>query len=327
MEIPGLVIGGVALVGLFSTCLQCFDLIDTAADQSRSFEFTRVKFEDLHVRLRLWGTALNLNGEPDDILRGADVSVLIERRLPCIRMLFEDVTVMTSKYVLKQSHSTEVVQGRFSSFKDRYLRSQRSLEKEQDETSTVSKARWAIRDKGKSELLISDLKDFVENLAAITPSVVVLSRRKALAEQEVASFSDPERLQLIEDATSIVAPELSDAASSRRLMLRYAETIASSANETFVTAESYRVDESLASDPPPDDRWQSRSWALYPDPEPNLGRPTTPDTVPKITQSLITLRVKHELRLLHKQEKRRTVAGMLDWSTMILNGIRWYIEG
>jgi hypothetical protein len=114
----------------------------------------------------------------------------------------------------------------------------------------------------------------------------------------VAAFSDPERLQLIEDATYIVAPELSDAASSRRLMLRYAKTMTSSANETFITAESYMVDESLANDHPPDDRRQPRCFALYPDPELNLGRLTTPDTVPNITQSLITLSVQHELRLL-----------------------------
>jgi ubiquitin-conjugating enzyme E2 D len=254
--------------------MECFHLIDTAADQSRSFELTRVKFDGLHIRLRLWAQALNPNTRPDHVLRITDVQAQVERHLLCIKMLFEDVQLRTSKYGLKQSHSTDVVPGSSTSLRDKYVRFRQSLKKAEAEASTSSKAKWAIRDKKRFESLILDLKDIIENLEKITESATIVFWRKALAEQEMASFSDPERLQLIEDVTSIVAPELSDAASSRRLLLGYAETINSSVAETFYTAESYRADEDLLREYAHVSRPQTSRVALHLPPEPVTRVPT-----------------------------------------------------
>ena len=60
MEAVWLGVGAVALAGLFSTCLECFDYVDTAKNFERDSEILVGKLLIQRTRLRRWGELLGL---------------------------------------------------------------------------------------------------------------------------------------------------------------------------------------------------------------------------------------------------------------------------
>jgi hypothetical protein len=64
MEAAGLAIGGVGLAGLFSTCLDVFDRVDTWRNFAVESQTLRTRLETEKLRLEKWGEAVGfVNGQ------------------------------------------------------------------------------------------------------------------------------------------------------------------------------------------------------------------------------------------------------------------------
>jgi hypothetical protein len=203
VEPISLSLGAIALAGLFSTCVQCFDYVDSAKSYSRDFDFLNTKFQTQKTRLLLWGESVGLATTEGPIQRlwwweSALCRPVIESILDCIRIIFEDTHRLTTRYGLRQSkeqpdnnsNARSNLLGLLSIFKGRTKQRQR-------QTSTARKARWAIHDKAKFETLINDLRQFIDGLEQITNSVDVERRRKKSLRDEIQTVLVAKQLRRI----------------------------------------------------------------------------------------------------------------------------------
>lgn len=113
------------------------------------------------------------------------------------------------------------------------------------QTGLKSSVRWAIEDKRKFSELIQDLRDLVGDLEGMTTYPETKRLQQAMIRQELASMSDIDTLENIEEARVATFDAVSDAASlrlselseRRRIQPRIAETASSSAAELTLLDE------------------------------------------------------------------------------------------
>ena len=72
-EAAGLTVGVVALAGLFSNAIQCFEFIQLGRSFGKNFQISQLKLDNARLRLSRWGSSLGLS----DNLEGA---LLLEAR-------------------------------------------------------------------------------------------------------------------------------------------------------------------------------------------------------------------------------------------------------
>ena len=83
--------------------------------------------------------------------------------------------------------------------------------------------RWAVSDKGKFADLVQHLKDFNDDLEALTAELDVRQRQRDLIREEVGSIIDVEELETIETARMGVSDPVADAASLRLWQIQEGE--------------------------------------------------------------------------------------------------------
>jgi ubiquitin-protein ligase len=171
------------------------------------------------------------------------MSSAIYRTLNSIRLLLEGTDAITSRYVNSEI-STDLTPSRgLNIFRETFDQVKHRLRKNQSQTSTMKKTRWAVHDASKLEALVTHLKDFVDALQDITSSEEgLLERQQSLLRQEVESISDTQSLRLIRDATSSRhsgkgTQTISDAA-SHRLSFIIAESVLGDTRTTNHTAST-----------------------------------------------------------------------------------------
>ncbi|KAF2192375.1 hypothetical protein K469DRAFT_653816 [Zopfia rhizophila CBS 207.26] len=87
IEPVSLTIGAVALAGLFSLCVQCFDLIEIGQKVSADYELLIVKLSIEKRRLMTWGEAIGIlrpDQDRDPVLHDPETRKLIERILSSV---------------------------------------------------------------------------------------------------------------------------------------------------------------------------------------------------------------------------------------------------
>ncbi|KAL8784980.1 MAG: hypothetical protein Q9213_003641 [Squamulea squamosa] len=228
MEVVGLSIGAVALVPLFTTCVECFEYIDLARSCGRDLELLTTKFAIEKARLLIWAESMGItssNTAQGTKTESPHVRPIIEQILNCIRMLFEDTTTLNSRYGLKLTRhdkSSLVTDGSTAPtnalglplrLKASYVRFKSRIEQNHKQTSIANKSRWAIHDRQKFASLIDDIHQFIDGLEAVTGSLDVAAKRAALVREELSNVEDPEDLRLIAEASAGVTQQWSDAAS------------------------------------------------------------------------------------------------------------------
>lgn len=66
MEAAGLAIGAVGLAGLFSACIDCFELVQHGQYSGSEYLLLETKFTNQRLRLASWGKACGLTDSDDD---------------------------------------------------------------------------------------------------------------------------------------------------------------------------------------------------------------------------------------------------------------------
>jgi ribosomal protein S16 len=110
MEPVSFTIGAVALAGLFSLCIQCFDLIEIGRKTSVYYKILVVKLSLEKRRLMVWSEAVGIlrpDQDRDLLLDDLETRILVERILSSVQRLFDETQNLKSKYGLEKASSTQ----------------------------------------------------------------------------------------------------------------------------------------------------------------------------------------------------------------------------
>jgi ubiquitin-protein ligase len=250
----GAALGVAGLAGLFSTCVQCFDLVQLGRAYARDYEIIQTKFEAQKVRFLIWGQVVGVieGSSYDTRLDLPEIRPTVLRILLNIRLLFSDGQQLSRRYGLRPDQGSLVAHDTIV-FRETYRRFHARLSKTQKEASLFTTTKWAIADKQKFAALVQDLKDLIDSLDDITKSFRMLSERQEVINAEVESITDAASLRLLEQARSGSEDQISDAASQRLRILENqsnqprARTILTgiqslSIEDSFHTAPSHNID-------------------------------------------------------------------------------------
>jgi hypothetical protein len=204
-EPVGLVIGGLSLAALFTTCIDCLDYITLGRNHGQDYELSLVKVALLRARLDTWGKTLGINedGEVLPALRDCwpQERELVGRCLMGIMTLFDDSEKLEKKYGLYPSQREEHPVGStaFQQIEDRFRFRAKSRHKG---TSTLRKTIWAVHDKKKFDSLISDIAFYMDGLEKLSERLHVLGLQQQLVIKQIREVTNVESIALLEQATT-----------------------------------------------------------------------------------------------------------------------------
>ena len=66
-ETAGLVVGVVALAGLFNTTVECFEFVQLGRNFGKDFQTSQLKLDNARLRLSRWGKSLGLVEDVRDL--------------------------------------------------------------------------------------------------------------------------------------------------------------------------------------------------------------------------------------------------------------------
>lgn len=233
MEAVGLAVGVAGLAGLFSACIDCFELVQRGRYHGRDYLLLETKFTNQRLRLRTWGRACGLTNEnaedASDILGDHELRASVENTLAHLFALFRDGRALRTKYGLKEdqpsqgllsSGSTKIgamVSNRLSGGRLGHMLQELgdTVSRTQKEAKMTTKVRWAIEDKAKFSELVQHMKDLIDDLDGLTRLLAVPERQKNIIRCEITSISDIYTLETMEEARVGRLDVVSDAASVR----------------------------------------------------------------------------------------------------------------
>lgn len=222
-EILGAVASGITLAALFKTCVEAFDLIQTAHNQELDLRKLVLRLGIEKCRLFTWGESLGFTTAGDDseptVSASCQFHEVMMETLETLLQLFNDSKKLQERYGCKQylespfAHDEQTGQVRilaasFNNFKTRSsLRGKR--------TKILNAARWAIHDRKKFASFISDIKELIDGLQDITKPLASISRQENSIKRRIESINDAETLNMVSEVCYDDHPTLSQIASDR----------------------------------------------------------------------------------------------------------------
>jgi Prion-inhibition and propagation len=211
IEPIGLTLGAVGLAGLFSACVEYFVYVDTGRSYGRDLKILITKLEVEKTQLLIWGDAVGVlkpsGGDRNSQIDRPWVTETIERILGCIQKIFADTSKKESSYGLEpisfplladQNPTARVSTNRMRVFESSYSQFKARSNTSQRQTSIVAKARWAIHDRSKFQTMVSDLKELIDGLMDITPSIQ--PRAREMVQADINSLSNVASVRLVQEA-------------------------------------------------------------------------------------------------------------------------------
>ncbi|KAL9089944.1 MAG: hypothetical protein Q9165_005473 [Trypethelium subeluteriae] len=173
-EPVGLALGAVALASLFSTCVELMEYFELSKSYKYDYELACLKLSLLKARLDTWGQTVDVNNrsQEDTDLREqwSSEQDVVRKSLQGIAGIFGDAEQLKSKYtVLPRRWKIKASLYRSGSSRAIQDKPRRRLLGYGCNISLVRRSTsWAIRDKGKFDILINDLDFFISNLEAVS---------------------------------------------------------------------------------------------------------------------------------------------------------------
>jgi Ras family protein A len=260
MEAAGLALGAVGLTGLFTACVDCYQLVSRGAALDKDYKIIETKFNNQELRLSTWGRACGLldAAEYDTRLNEPILQARITATLECIKELFNNEKELKKRFGLKPWKGSSVLRpvvgrnaltmrsGSSSSVEPTPSRRRESFFFWKKQQRSISRFRdcaaWAISDREKFSELVQHLKDFNDDLEAMTrPLVEVYAKQRRIVQMEIEEIDDMETLEEIALASRDDADVISDTVSLRIESIGSGSSIitgaaASGATNSFKTA-------------------------------------------------------------------------------------------
>jgi len=208
-EAAGLAFGTISIASLFSTCLEALERIDLAQRHGEDYEVSLTKLLLLKARFHAWGESLCIAepGRETGILRERwqQEQNVVGRSLISIQDIFQDSHNLERKYGLKvraagQDHRAIAPGTSLSRLRQIETALRASAQQRQDKTSVWKKTQWAIRDKQKFDLLLSDLMFYVDNLEKLSDRLGIIAVQRQLLSTKIQEIETAEGIKLLQDA-------------------------------------------------------------------------------------------------------------------------------
>lgn len=195
-EIAGLVLGTLALVGVFEDCIGLISQITAAKSMGQDYEKLDTKLDIEKTLLLQWANRIHLfhRQQYDTRLDDPETRRVIERTLGCIRLLLSESNELQRRYGVRpaqkdeETETSSTVSSRLMShFRQesqslKLWRESQLLKLDQEahafqlriddhkkDNSTFTKIKWVIKDREKFEGLIRDLSDLIAGLNKVIP--------------------------------------------------------------------------------------------------------------------------------------------------------------
>ena len=224
-EVIGITASAITLASLFSTCIDCFDYFKAAQAFKEDADLLLVKLDLEKARLLIWGNNVGiLDGRRSASIQpldNLDRTLIVERCLESIKALLTDADDLQFKYGLQTATGPEaraeesrrlISSNGMSTFKASYNRFLARSNGLQGRPHILSRAKWAIRDKKKFDVLVCCLRDLINGLIEVFP--VMAEAEDRLVKEDIASINDLRSLRLVERACEESYPDWSAKASA-----------------------------------------------------------------------------------------------------------------
>lgn len=164
MEVAGLTVGVVSILGLLSTGLDILDTVNAARDHASNIQTIRTKLGNQKLQLQQWAEKNSFGaGKYDSYLDHPLVRPRIEETFDQIWLLLGQSDKLSQRY--KVRHSATITQADHpSSSEDRFIALTQRLAADQNAASLRNVFKWAIRDEKKLSKIVEDLALFVDDL-------------------------------------------------------------------------------------------------------------------------------------------------------------------
>jgi len=210
MEAAGLALGGVALAGLFSSCIDVLEYLETGRTWARDIHITLTKLSFLKQRLREWGAAVSIHTHPSEKQSLPNASReekgLIADSLLGIQQLLAATSRLCSKHGCVRDSQRQGIghdgvcwdgwSVKAGSIDSRNEEGSRLPETVVDTAKSCARWRtlrlrvaWAVSDKKRFDALIGELEFLVSNLER-------LGQTEEMDSSSRDSSPEPERLDL-----------------------------------------------------------------------------------------------------------------------------------
>ncbi|KAL3426372.1 ubiquitin-conjugating enzyme E2-16 kDa [Phlyctema vagabunda] len=214
MEVAGLALGAAGIAGIFSTCMECFDIFVAGKNFSDDYEQICALFSAQRLRFGLWGESVGFMDDGsserrakfETVLGRSDIRITLEGLLNTIRSILTEGSLLDTRYGLAvDPASTDLVQARgMNIFKHSFDHFKERIRRNQKETSVREKARWAFHDAKKFESMTDRLEKCMNSLESITRTSfgLLVEQQQLRLKEEIEQIADIEDVELLHDASS-----------------------------------------------------------------------------------------------------------------------------
>ncbi|CCD50216.1 hypothetical protein BofuT4_P091750.1 [Botrytis cinerea T4] len=207
--LDGLALSAISVAALFTTSIECFDILIAGKNFSEDFEQLLALFSLELAQFELCRDSVGSIPEPntgrrlkyDKNIDRPDIRPGVERILNNMKSLLEEGSKINKKYC-ETSPSSQMTSQGMQIFKTSFERFKFRIRKHQKDTSAWKVTPWAVHDARKFESLIERLKRYFDGLESITVSLGLLKDQHSILRQEIDSISDVKSLRLLRDAIS-----------------------------------------------------------------------------------------------------------------------------
>lgn len=216
LEITGLTIGALALVGTFKDCIDVFGMILSARSLTDDAEVLNTKLDVEKMLLLQWADRVGLT-EPtnyDSRLEDPDLHRTVARVLEGIKRLLSDGNTLRDRYglvdyqqvrhkiVLDDGLGITASSKRLKRFIERFNRISFQTEVSRREHSIATGFKWVVRDREKFGSLMNELSYFVSRLNALVPALVQEQSRSAMTEEDLRKIRSISQLKVVVKAST-----------------------------------------------------------------------------------------------------------------------------
>ncbi|KAK8092805.1 ubiquitin-conjugating enzyme e2-16kda [Apiospora kogelbergensis] len=254
-EVAGLALGVLGIAGLFTSCIENFDIVMRAKDFGVDFDLlctlVTIVAEDA---TGVMGETLGLLPSSPELTRqvlynGAidreDIRPSIISSLCQLRDLLSKADVVTERYALIEGTSastheyaqdvSQTPRGMLV-FRDSFQKFKERIRKNQQQKSVWKVTRWSVHDYAQLEHLVDNIRKLLDGLESITTALGLLELQQRRLLEEVDSVSDAQSLSLLQDIGSSHSAPAAMKAISETASIRL--TTLSGDSQSYYTAKT-----------------------------------------------------------------------------------------
>ncbi len=191
-EVFGIVSGAVGIVSIFSSCVECFDYVQTGRRFGKDFQADLLTLSLLKLRISRWGEAVQIYDDPKlgrPEATDADVQ-LAKNTLLQILVLFEDSSKISNRYRLEAAQGEDLTPLTRGEMDPRFAAMDNKMkalvERRQKSTGFRKLASWALYHRDRYDDLVEGITKLVDNLEQAFPAP---EKASALAKTDAEQIS------------------------------------------------------------------------------------------------------------------------------------------